>query len=159
MKNLTFSHANKLVAQVDALKKRHARAIEKSQEVVEHVVHGVECFGSAFAFGMLQGKYADKGGLGVMGVPIELAVGVAGYLAATIGVGGSFSSHLYPIAQGALAAYATTIGRSVGLKTNTALSTPALAPKSTAQVRGSLVDISGEAKLSTAELSALANPS
>lgn len=162
MQNISKSHILKLERARQSLQTRFHRAIAKSEETVEHIVHGTEAFASAFAFGALQGRFADRGGLGIMGVPIELVIGVGGYVAAASGVGGNASEHLYPIAQGALSAYAATLGRAIGLKMlkNTGGSpTPSL-PSGAArtQVKGAEGTMEGEATLSPAELAALASP-
>lgn len=143
MKNLTPKSLVKAQRSIEAMKSRYSNAMKKSEEVVEHIVHGVESFGSAFAFGVLQGKYASKGGIGVMGVPVELAFGVGAYVASSMGVGGNLASHLIPLGQGALSAYATTLGRSVG-----------------SRMSGSSkkTSVSGEDRLTAKELAALSNP-
>lgn len=148
MKNLTLANLHKVNRSIENMKKRYSRAMEKSEEVTEHIIHGSEAFASSFLFGLLQGRYADRGGIGIMGIPIELVIGVAGYVGATVGVGGALSEHLYPLATGALSAYATTLGRGVGAKTASVSAPKALTSTS----------VKGEAGLTAAELAALANP-
>jgi hypothetical protein len=150
-----ISHKSLMKAQksIETLKHRYRRAIEESGEMLENVVHGTENFASAFAFGVLQGRFADRGGIGIMGVPIELVVGLGGYVASAMGFGGQLSAHLIPIANGAIGSYASTIGRGVGTKMLQA----APARRQVAS-SSSPTAIRGEATLSAEELAALANP-
>lgn len=144
MVNLTKRDMSKALHRVESMKRRYHNAIAKSEETMTHVVHGVEASAASFGFGVLQGRFASKGGLGIMGVPIELAAGGALYLAAALGLGGKMSEHFYALGQGALSAFTTTMGRGVGVKMLSS--------------GGSTAAVHGEATLSPAELHALANP-
>jgi hypothetical protein len=54
-----------------------------------------------------------------MGVPLDLLVGAGAHVAGFMGVGGKHRHTLHSIGDGGLAAYATTIGRSVGVNWKT----------------------------------------
>ena len=103
----------RLKDQAEKLKKRASGAIERSHEVVETLTRSAVVGSSAFAFGMIQGK---TGGVEVVGVPHALGIGLGGHLAAMMGVGGNLSGQLHNLADGALAAYLTAMGRGVGLR-------------------------------------------
>ena len=104
----------RLKDQAEKLKKRASGAIERSHEVIETLTRSAVLGSSAFAFGMIQGKV--PGGVEVVGVPLDLGIGLGGHLAAMMGVGGNLSGQLHNIADGALAAYLTAMGRGVGLR-------------------------------------------
>lgn len=93
-----------------SLQHRARRVMEKSREVVGEVVRTTEACSAAFLFGVAQGRY---GGVEVVGVPVELATGVAlkGF---AFFAGGDMAPHLHAFGQGALDAYLTTMGRGVG---------------------------------------------
>jgi len=67
--------------------------------------------GVAFGFGVLQTKV---GGIEIVGVPLELLAGVGAHAAAFMGIGGKAGSLLHSAGNGALAAWAVTMGRGVG---------------------------------------------
>lgn len=100
--------------QAEALKKRAASVIEKHHSKIEAVVRTVEVSGSAFAFGLLQGKFRKQGGVTILNVPVDLIAGAAFHALGLAGVAGSHSSHLHAFGDGALASYFTTLGRGVG---------------------------------------------
>jgi len=145
MQNLTKRDVARAMRSIDSMKSRYRNAIAKTEETMEKVVSGVEAAGSSFLFGVLQGRFADRGGLGIVGVPIELASAGALYLAAALGIGGRMSEHMYALGQGALSAFATTMGRGVGVK---------MAKSAGVPMKG----LHGEATLTPAELHTLANP-
>lgn len=157
MQNLTKRDFHRANRALEAMKSRYRNAMEKSEETMDHVVGGAVAAGSAFGFGVLQGRFAQKGGLGIMGVPIELAAGAAAYVAAALGVGGAASKHIYHLGQGALCAFTTTMGRGVGMKMVAgAGASPARALKG--ESSGNEAGIHGDASLSPSELESLANP-
>jgi hypothetical protein len=99
-------------ARAQAMQNRLSNLKKKGEKVATTVVHTVEVGSSAFMFGMLQGK---TGGIELVGIPLELMSAIALHGAAFMGLGGKMSSHLHGFGDGALAAYATTMGRGIGL--------------------------------------------
>lgn len=96
----------------ERFKQRYATAIKKGEEVLQGVVYTLEVGAASFGFGLLEGRY---GGVEVLGIPLNLGVGVIGHLLGYMGIGGKMAHHLHGFADGALASYLSTLGRSVGL--------------------------------------------
>jgi hypothetical protein len=69
---------------------------------------------SSFTFGVLQGKYKDKGGLVAWGLPVDLLAGAAFHLLGLIPFARQYSHHLASLGDGALASFFTTTGYRVG---------------------------------------------
>jgi len=91
-------------------------ALDRAEKIVEGVVHTAEVGSMAFAMGVVQGR---TGGVEVIGVPLELGIGVALHTFGWIGDWsgrGVLSGHLHGFGDGALAAYLTTLGRGAGIK-------------------------------------------
>ena len=99
--------------QAKNLKNRAQKALDKSHETVEHLVRTAEVATSAFALGVVQGKYGKESV--IMGVPIDLGAGLAAHLAAIMGIGGHMAPHLHAFGDGALACYLSTLGMATGL--------------------------------------------
>lgn len=75
-------------------------------------VRACEVAGSAFAFGLVQGRFKAQGGLTVFGLPVDLLAGIGLH---ALGVfGRRHSHHFHAFADGALASFATTTGYRVG---------------------------------------------
>lgn len=75
-------------------------------------VRACEVAGSAFACGLLQGRFKAQGGLTIFGLPVDLLAGIG--LHAVGLVSRKSSHHLHAFADGALASFATTTGYRVG---------------------------------------------
>lgn len=69
---------------------------------------------TSFGFGVLQGRFADKGGASLFGLPAELLVGVTFHALALFGLGGSGAKYLHSFGDGAMAAFFNTAGYRVG---------------------------------------------
>lgn len=109
---LSKNDVQALVKRAESLQKRVEKVKEKADTVVETGVRSAIVAGTAFACGVAQGKF---GGIEVLGVPGELLLGVGGHLAGFMGLGGSKTNGvLHSVADGALAAWAATMGRGVG---------------------------------------------
>lgn len=108
----SLSRANEALARMQA----RVKTIQtKAEEVTSHVVQSAEVAGAGFAAGLISGKY---GPVEVVGVPLELALGVGLNLAGHAKVAGSSSEHLHNFGDGFLAAYFVTLGRGVGRTMN-----------------------------------------
>jgi hypothetical protein len=89
-----------------------ARAIrEHGEKVVETGVKTATISATAFALGTIQGK---TGGIEIVGVPLDLIVGAGAHAAGFMKLGGKSSHHFHHIGDGAMAAYAVTMGRAIG---------------------------------------------
>lgn len=92
----------------------------KSEQVTERVVHSAEVGAAAFTAGIIQGR---TGGVEVLGVPLELGLGVGLNLAGFMGLGGRMSTHLHGFGDGFLAAFLATLGRGLGVSQKAAVAT------------------------------------
>ena len=113
---LSKSELSKSYDRLQSLRKRVAGIREKAKEATENLVETIEVTGAAFAMGVLNGK---TGGIEVVGVPIELGAGLGLVGLSFLGVAGNASNHLHQLGNGCLAAYATIVGRGVGLSMGT----------------------------------------
>lgn len=84
--------------------------VEKSEGVIAHAVQTVEVGGSAFAAGVIKGRY---GSIEVMGLPMDLLAGAGGHVLGFLG-GGKYAEHIHNFSDGMLASYLTTLGTGVG---------------------------------------------
>jgi len=122
---------------------------EKSEETIGQVIQSAEINGTAFAAGVVKGRF---GAIEVVGVPADLGAAVAGHALAFFG-GGKYKEHIHNVSDGVLASYMTALGAGIGARmaqemarsqTGTAASTSAGHELS-----------SGAERLSDAELRAL----
>lgn len=157
MQNISKRDISRAMQRFDSIKARYQSAMQKHQRTLDEVIGGATAATTSFAFGVLQGRFAERGGLGILGFPAELATAVGCYAIAGAGLAGKHSRYVFKIGQGAACAYTATLGRGIGLKMlndsrSGATATTAL-PKTA--VRG---ELHGEAQLTQQELDALANP-
>src|SRR3990167_5983244 len=91
---------------------RAKSALAKADEAVDTTVTAVVTAGAAFACGVVQGRY---GGVEIIGVPSDLGAGVALHALGFMGIGGKSAEYMHAAGNGALACYAATLGRGVGV--------------------------------------------
>lgn len=96
---------------LQTMQNRIAKFKDHAAKTTEKVVRSVEVGSAALVVGVLQGR---AGSVEIMGVPAELAAGLALNLAGYFGVAGKHSDHLNNFGDGALAAYLVTVGKGVG---------------------------------------------
>jgi len=109
--------------EVERLKKRaegfsaRLRSVkEKAEESAGHLVQTVTITATSFAFGLANGRFVDaqgRRGVELFGVPLELLSGIGIHLLGFMG-SSKYSEHLHNIGDGAVAAYTTILGVSVG---------------------------------------------
>lgn len=109
--SITKAHAQQAMHKYEALKNRLTSVKKKAEETTQRVVRSTTIGASAFAMGLVQGR---TGGIEVVGVPLELGLGVGLNILSIMGGAGQYSEHLGNAGDGCLAAYATTLGRGVG---------------------------------------------
>lgn len=112
MLSVTKAHAKEAINRYESLKRRVAGMREEATKVTKHVVRTAEVGGTAFAIGLVQGR---TDGVEVFGLPLELLVGGGFTVFSLLGGAGEYSDHLAAVGDGAIAAYATTLGRGVGV--------------------------------------------
>jgi hypothetical protein len=69
---------------------------------------------SSFVFGTLQGRFKARGGLTLMGLPVDLLAGATFHILGLFPFAKPYSHHLCAVADGALASFFTTTGYRVG---------------------------------------------
>ena len=108
---ITRQDIKKAGERISSLQERVKKIKKEGEKITERVVRTAEVSGTAFAFGVIQGK---TGGVEVVGMPIDLLAGIGLSALGYLGAGGNMSDHLVNAGDGALASYATTMGRGVG---------------------------------------------
>lgn len=103
------------MAAVESAKRQVAALKEKTEEMTGRLVQTAEVAAGAGAAGFIAGKY---GTVEIVGVPLELAAGVALNLAAHAKLAGKSSEHLHNVGDGFLAMYVGTLMRGVGVESN-----------------------------------------
>ena len=95
--------ARSLMSRADVGLRRELRLVRSGEVVL-----------SAFTFGLLQGKYKDRGGAVAWGMPVDLLAGAAFRVIGLIPFARPYSHHLAALGDGALASFFTTTGYRVG---------------------------------------------
>jgi hypothetical protein len=119
-----FSLANVDRKQLVEIADRGRRAVarmhnlhEKAQEQMGEMIAALEVSASSFAFGFARGYFAKPGqDVAIMGIPIDLAGGLLGHVAALFGDLGHYKRDAHNMANGALASYTTTLGLKLGVE-------------------------------------------
>src|SRR5262249_3828109 len=94
-----------------ALRTKHEKAIERANDVVEHGVDATLASATAFGLGVWQTRSDHQR---LLGVPVDLAVGLAAHAAGFMGVGGRAGPYLHSVGNGGLAWHFHRVGRGVG---------------------------------------------
>jgi hypothetical protein len=74
----------------------------------------VEVSASAFAFGLIQGKFASQGGKTALHLPVDLLAGAGFHLFGLLPFMRGYAHHLHALGDGAMASFFTTTGYRVG---------------------------------------------
>lgn len=116
---ITMKEALAIREKGERLKKATQKFREKAGEVTKDLVRAGEVSAVALALGWWAGRQQKAGGENpsVMGVPLDLAVGVGAHVLGIMGVGGA-EEHFKAIGDGGLATYFSTLGYTAG-KTGT----------------------------------------
>ncbi len=96
---------------VQSLQKRIGKFKDKAEETMEKFVRTLEVGSAALGVGVLQGR----GGVEVMGVPLELGAALGLNMLGYFGAAGKHSGHLNNLGDGALAGYLAQVGRGIGV--------------------------------------------
>lgn len=113
MAAITVSKAEvgRMSDRVQSLQKRIGKFKHAAEEMTEKFVRTLEVGAAALGTGVVQGR----GGVEVMGVPVELGAALGLNLAGYFGVAGKHSGHLNNLGDGALAGYLAQVGRGIGV--------------------------------------------
>jgi len=111
MMNLSLAQVKKFGSEIHALKTKHEKAIHRANDAIEQAVDATLASATAFGLGIWQTR-ADHQRL--LGVPVDLAFGLAAHAAGFMGMGGKAAPYLHSVGNGALAAHFHTVGRGVG---------------------------------------------
>lgn len=97
---------------------RAIKTAKKSEASIEtavgQFVASAEICGTALLCGFAHATLGEEGELRLFGVPVDMAIGVAGNLTAL--AFGKYSHHVAAIANGGAASYATRLGLHLGAK-------------------------------------------
>ena len=111
MMNLSLEKMKKFSSEIAALKTKHEKAINKANDAIEQGVDATLASATAFGLGVWQTRSDHQR---LLGVPVDLAVGLAAHAAGFMGMGGKAAPYLHSVANGALSAHFHTVGRGVG---------------------------------------------
>ncbi len=84
---------------------------EKADDIVQKAVTTVEIGSASFGMGVLMGK---TGGFSILGVPLDLGLGLGMNLLGFLGVGGKYADHLHNLGNGSLAHNLGALGYKIG---------------------------------------------
>lgn len=149
MAAISMSEALRLRDKVTRLQASTKKVREKAGEAVQSLVRAAEVSAVSATIGYIQGKRAGAGkeAVAVFGVPLDLAVGVGGHVAALMGVGGA-EEHFKAIGDGGLATYFSTLGYTAG-KSGKGLAEATRAALTPPKVSGQSLTADDLAKLAT----------
>ena len=105
---------NKAREHIMRLQQSTKKARAKAGELMETAIETAETVGSAFGFGMWEGRVQDPKHFEIGGMPIPLIVGVGAHAFALFGVGRGMDPHFRSIGNGALCAHLNGVGRRMG---------------------------------------------
>lgn len=108
---ITRKEIDRLQRSAAAARTQLKRAREEGREVVQTTLTAAGVSGTAFAIGVVNGRYANPE---VMGVPLGLVVGTVGHVGGLLLGRADGGAHLHAIANGGLGAYLSDLGRTVG---------------------------------------------
>lgn len=97
-----------------SLQQSTRKAREKAGEVLENTLTAAETVGTAFAFGVWEGRVDKPEDFEIMGIPMPLFAGVGLQALALFGVGRGMEGHMRALGNGALSAHMNGIGRRMG---------------------------------------------
>ena len=100
MMNLSLEQVKKFGSEIQSLKTKHEKAIEKANDVIEQGVDATLASATAFGLGVWQTRSDHQK---LLGVPVDLAVGLAAHAAGFMGMGGKAAPYLHSMGNGALA--------------------------------------------------------
>jgi hypothetical protein len=109
--NLSLEQVKKFGSEIQSLRTKHEKAIEKANDVIEQGVDATLASATAFGLGVWQTRSDHQK---VLGVPVDLAMGLAAHAAGFMGMGGKAAPYLHSVGNGALSAHFHTVGRGVG---------------------------------------------
>lgn len=93
-------------------KKAVQRAREDARETVMAVVRSVEVGGTAFSFGIVNGRWGRPE---LLGVPVDLGGSIAFHSLGFL-MDKEIAGHLHNLGDGAMASYLTALGTGIGAK-------------------------------------------
>jgi hypothetical protein len=95
--------ARGLLRGTDSALRRELRSVRSSEIAL-----------SSFSFGVLQGRFKDKGGLTFFALPVDLLAGATMHILGLFPFAKPYAHHLHAFGDGALASFFTTTGYRVG---------------------------------------------
>lgn len=105
---------------VESARKSLKRAKDEAEATVYQVVQTAEVTGTAFALGMVNGRWSSPE---FLGIPLDLGVGLGSHLLAFMDIA---PEHLHNVGDGALCSYVSALGMGIGERMLVASRTPSL---------------------------------
>jgi hypothetical protein len=108
---ISGAHLKRAHESISRLQSRLGNVSKKTEHVFETGMSAALTVGTAAAFGFTHGRH---GPVKVLGMPLELGVGVAALGASLAGVGGKWKRQLGAVGDGALSVYAYNMAKGAG---------------------------------------------
>ncbi len=108
--NISLRALDEIEKKYTSAKSRLANVQKSAQKIVGTVVQTTEVTGTAFGFGIINGRWGSPE---ILGMPVDLAVGAGMHLLAFLDIA---EEHAHNIGDGALASYTASLGAGIGRK-------------------------------------------
>jgi len=108
--NISLRALEDLEKKFTSAKTRLANVQKSAQAIVGSVVQTTEVAGTAFGFGVINGRWGSPE---ILGMPVDLAFGIGMHLLAFVDVA---EEHAHNIGDGALSSYTASLGAGIGRK-------------------------------------------
>jgi hypothetical protein len=109
---LSMSQLGEIEQKYTNAKKSVQRAREEARDTVMAVVRSVEVGGTAFSFGIINGRWGRPE---LLGIPVDLGGSLALHGLGFI-MDKEIAGHLHNLGDGAMASYLTSLGTGIGAK-------------------------------------------
>ncbi len=116
MMKVSAGSLTKMRAMAEKAMNRVRAVRAQGEAMMEEATRTAVISGTAFSLGVIQGK---TGGIELAGLPLDLLVGAGAHVAGFMKLGGKASAQMHNVGNGALALYAGTMGRSIGVQWKT----------------------------------------
>lgn len=102
------------IERADRAENKLAKEAEQRKDMMGRAISIAETAAGVFGFSYANGRWADDGELKVMGVPVDLGVGLVCYGLGFFGAFGKWDEHLIDFGTGALGSYLARLGSHMG---------------------------------------------
>lgn len=108
--SISRADVEELIKKYESAKRSAKAARDRAEDAVMTVVQTTEVAGTGFTLGAINGRF---GGVEFLGIPLDLGLGAGLHLTAMF-LRRPIAEHVHNFGDGALCAFATTLGSGVG---------------------------------------------